>query len=60
MIPYYEDGDILPIIQTQEIGKGGSATIYKILIEEEYNSLLPVNRIRNVRTHIPQLVNLSG
>ena len=37
------DGDcILPILRKEEIGSGGSAIVYKITVDKDYNSLIPV------------------
>lgn len=33
--------DILPIIHKEEIGQGGNAVIFKIIVEGEYNRLVP-------------------
>lgn len=33
--------EILPIISKEEIGRGGNANVYKIVVEAEYNKLVP-------------------
>ena len=33
--------EILPIIYKEEIGHGGNGIIYKIVVDEEYNKLVP-------------------
>ena len=38
-----EENFILPIVSKEEVGNGGSATLYKIVIDEGYNELLPSN-----------------
>lgn len=37
----FKEDCILPIILKEKIGEGGSAIIYKIVVDESYNSLLP-------------------
>ena len=37
----FKEEDILPITRKEKIGEGGSAIIYKIVVEETYNSLQP-------------------
>lgn len=46
----FKEEDILPIIRKEKIGEGGSAIIYKIVVDEEYNSLLPRGDARLVRS----------
>lgn len=41
----FKEEDILPIIRKEEIGGGGSAVIYKIVVDENYNSLRPHGHI---------------
>jgi len=36
-----ESDYILPIVHKEKIGEGGSANLYKIVVEEDYNSLRP-------------------
>ena len=38
-----QENFILPIVSKEEVGNGGSATLYKIVIDEGYNELLPSN-----------------
>ena len=33
--------EILPIIEKEEIGRGGNATIFKIVVDSDYNKLVP-------------------
>lgn len=33
--------EILPIVEKEEIGRGGNATVFKIVIASEYNKLVP-------------------
>lgn len=42
----FKEEDILPITRKEKIGEGGSAIVYKIVIDEEYNSLRPRSNIR--------------
>ncbi|KAL9027582.1 MAG: hypothetical protein Q9196_003915 [Gyalolechia fulgens] len=35
------DDDILPILRKEERGKGGSAVVYKITVDRDYNRLVP-------------------
>ena len=37
----FKEEDILPITRKEKIGEGGSAIIYKIVVDEDYNSLQP-------------------
>lgn len=37
----FKEEDILPITRKEKIGEGGSAIIYKIVVDENYNSLRP-------------------
>ena len=37
----FKEEDILPIILKEKIGEGGSAIIYKIVVDENYNALQP-------------------
>ena len=37
----FKEEDILPIIRKEEIGQGGSAIIYKIVVDASYNFLRP-------------------
>ena len=41
MTDRFKEEDILPIIHKEKIGEGGSAIIYKIVVDETYNSLRP-------------------
>ena len=45
----FKEEDILPIIRKEKIGEGGSAIIYRIVVEESYNSLRPRGDIVPVR-----------
>lgn len=45
----FKEEDILPIISKDKIGEGGSAIIYKIVVDENYNSLLPQVRSISLR-----------
>ncbi|KAL9125734.1 MAG: hypothetical protein Q9217_005105 [Psora testacea] len=38
---YLHKEEILPIIHKQEIGHGGNAVVFKIIVDEEYNKLVP-------------------
>lgn len=41
-MPYrLESSYVLPIIHKEKIGEGGSAKLYKIIVDEDYNSLRP-------------------
>ena len=37
----FKEEDILPITRKDKIGEGGSAIIYKVVVDEDYNSLRP-------------------
>ena len=37
----YKEEDILPIISKEKIGEGGSAIVYKIVVDDSYNGLRP-------------------
>ena len=54
----FKEEDILPITRKEKIGEGGSAIIFKIVVEETYNLLQPRGHIVPVRL-APQLVNLA-
>ena len=41
----FKEEDILPITYKKPIGEGGSAIIYKIVIEDSYNSLQPSGHV---------------
>ena len=41
----FKEEEILPITHKTPIGEGGSAIIYKIVIEEDYNSLRPSGHV---------------
>ena len=41
MNEHFDEDDILPITRKEKIGKGGSATVYQIVVDEEYNLLRP-------------------
>ena len=41
----FKEEEILPITYKDQIGEGGSAIIYKIVIEGDYNSLLPSGHV---------------
>ena len=58
MTSRFKEEDILPIIRKEKIGEGGSAIIYKIVVEESYNSLRPRGPIVPVRL-APRRVNLA-
>lgn len=45
----FKEESILPIILKEKIGEGGSAIIYKIVVDESHNSLLPTGDARLVR-----------
>ena len=45
----FKEEEILPITYKEEIGSGGSAIIYKIVVEENYNALRPRGPIIPVR-----------
>ena len=45
----FKGEEILPIIRRERIGEGGSAIIYKIVIDKDYNSLRPYSPINSVR-----------
>lgn len=45
----FKEEDILPIIRKEKIGEGGSAIIYKIVVDESYNSLRPRGHVIPVR-----------
>lgn len=49
MTTRFHEEDILPIIRKDRIGEGGSAIIYKIVLDKYYNSLLPSDGARRVR-----------
>ena len=44
----FKEEDILPITYKKPIGEGGSAIIYKIVIEDSYNSLRPSGHVMPV------------
>jgi hypothetical protein len=44
---HFHENRVLPIVDKVQLGRGGSATLYKIRIHHEYNHLLPEN-IKNV------------
>lgn len=46
----FKEEDILPIIRKEQIGEGGSAIIYKIVVDESYNWLRPRGHIIPVRS----------
>ena len=54
----FKEEDILPIIIKEKIGEGGSAIIYKIVVEESYNSLRERGHIVPVRL-APRRANLA-
>ena len=37
----YKEEDILPIITKEKIGEGGSAIVYKVVVDDSYNRLRP-------------------
>lgn len=41
MDAHFKDDDILPILRREQIGEGGSAIVYKIVLDDEYNALSP-------------------
>lgn len=45
----FKEEEILPLILKEKIGEGGSAIIYKIVVDEGYNSLRPHGHILPVR-----------
>ena len=50
----FKEEDILPITCKEKIGEGGSAIIYKIVVEEEYNLLRPRGHVIPVRLVLPR------
>ena len=46
----FKEEDILPITRKEKIGEGGSAIIYKIVVDESYNSLRPSGHVISVRS----------
>lgn len=44
----FRDQDILPITSKKEIGRGGSATIYMIDVDESYHALRPPDQLLTV------------
>lgn len=46
----FKEEDILPIIRKEKIGEGGSAIIYKIVVDENYNFLYPHGHVIPVRS----------
>ena len=46
----FKEKDILPITYKKKIGEGGSAIIYKIVIDKDYNSLRPSGHVIPVRS----------
>ena len=54
----FKEEDILPIIRKEKIGERGSAVIYRIVVEESYNSLRPRGDIVPVRL-APRRVKLA-
>ena len=46
----FKKEDILPITHKEKIGEGGSAIIYKIVVDESYNSLRPRGHVVPVRS----------
>lgn len=46
----FKEEDILPIIRKEKIGEGGSAIIYKIVVDENYDSLRPRGHVMPVRS----------
>lgn len=51
----FNEDDILPIIHKEKIGEGGSAIIYKIQVDENYNSLRSPNHGIEVLSTAPQV-----
>ncbi|CAF9943242.1 MAG: hypothetical protein ALECFALPRED_010901 [Alectoria fallacina] len=47
----FKEEDILPIILKEKIGEGGSAIIYKIVVDENYNALQPRGHVIPNRRH---------
>lgn len=47
----FKEEDILPITRKEKIGEGGSAIIYKIVVEEGYNLLRPPGHVLPKRRH---------
>ena len=37
----YKEEDILPIITKEKVGEGGSAIVYKVVVDDSYNGLRP-------------------
>ena len=56
----FKEEDILPIISKEEIGHGGSAVIYKIVVDDNYNSLRPHGHVIPVRSSPPRTYLASG
>ena len=46
----FKEEDILPITRKEKIGEGGSAIIYKIVVDENYDSLRPRGFVIPVRS----------
>lgn len=55
MSHFLEDDYILPIIHKEKISNGGSAVLYKIIVDKDYNSLVPVKQADAV-LHISKLL----
>ena len=53
MSSHLKEENIVPIIRRETIGKGGSAIVYKIVVEEEYNLLRLRNVSPSVRSYCP-------
>ena len=46
----YKEEDILPIITKEKIGEGGSAIVYKVVVDDSYNRLRPREHVIPVRS----------
>ena len=57
MNAWLKEEEILPILRMDEIGAGGSATVYKIVIEEEYNTLVPKGLLSTVNPQAFETIN---
>ena len=46
----FKEEDILPITRKEKIGEGGSAIIYKVVVDQSYNALRPNGHVIPVRS----------
>lgn len=59
----FPEEDVLPIIHKEQIGEGGSAIIYKIVVDDSYNSLRPSDHaieVRSAAPHVDVVINRYG